>query len=74
MARYTHENLDRVFTYQPVTPEKAIKFAAVADASKALAAAIIDNCPECADKTHALRVLRDARMWANAAIALDGEI
>lgn len=36
------------------------------------AEAILDYCPESADRSHALRQLRDARMWANASIALQG--
>jgi hypothetical protein len=35
--------------------------------------AILENCPASAERTLAIRDLQRARMWANAAIAFEGE-
>ena len=32
---------------------------------------ILENCPPSADRTHAVNHVRQARMWANSAIALE---
>lgn len=34
---------------------------------------ILDNAPQSAERTLAIRKLQEARMWANAAIAFDGK-
>lgn len=68
------ENLERVFTYQTPTPEMIPKFQAVRDALIYASKVILENVPECADRSVALRKLREARMDANAAISLNGEI
>ena len=64
-------DIDELFTYHAPTPEQIPKYQAINDAAKAFALVIFENAPECADRTSALRKLRDARMWANSAIALD---
>jgi hypothetical protein len=61
-------------TYHSPTPDMVPKFAAVQKATIALGQAILDNCPQCADRSTAMRKLREARMDANAAIALNGLI
>lgn len=48
------------------------KFAAINQAAKNFAEVVLSNCPRSADRTAAIRLIRDARMTANAAIALDG--
>ena len=62
------------FAWVPPTPANQEKFDKVTDAAKNLAKVIIENVPDCADRTHALRLLRDVRMWSNAAISLEGLI
>lgn len=74
MGQVTHDNVEKVFTYQKPRDEQVPKFDAIRDAAVAFAKAILDNCPQCADTSAALRLVRDARMTANAAIALDGTI
>lgn len=74
MGRVTKENVEDVFTYQAPDASQVDKFARVRTALVAAAKVILDEVPDCADKTTALRKLREARMDANAAIALKGLI
>jgi hypothetical protein len=48
------------------------KYAAINQAAKNFAEVVLANCPRGADMSAAIRLIRDARMTANAAIALDG--
>lgn len=66
------DDLEKLFTYQPPTPEMGAKFEAVARACEAAARVIVEHVPSSADRTLAIQHLVDARMRANAAIALDG--
>lgn len=68
--RTTLEDLDELFTYHAPTPDQIPRYEAINEAAKLFAKVIFTNAPECADRTSALRKLRDARMWANAAVAL----
>jgi Xaa-Pro aminopeptidase len=70
----TVENVERIFTYQPATPEQKEAYAAIREAGIILARAILHNAPNSADRSTALRCVREARMWANAAVALEGEV
>jgi hypothetical protein len=74
VGQVTAANVEQVFTYQKPREDQIPKFDAVRAAAVAFAKAILDNCPGCADTSAALRMVRDARMTANAAIALDGAI
>jgi hypothetical protein len=65
---------DFILTYQQPRQDQIPKFMAIRVAIEAAYKAVEDNCPPCADRSHTLRLLRDARMWANAAIALDGVV
>lgn len=67
-------NIDNIFTYHPPTPEDQKRYVAIRDAAKVFANAIVENTPECADQTAAIRKLREAVMTANAAIALQGKL
>lgn len=60
--------------YVPPTEQNKVKFEKVTYAAEQFMRAIIEHCPDCADRTHALRLVRDTRMWANAAISLEGMI
>lgn len=69
--KITFENLhDAVYWHQP-TPEKAERYLKIADACFEFMKIILEQAPDCADRTTALRCAREARMWANASIALD---
>lgn len=70
--KLTLANLDDVFSYQN-DPNRIPHYDAVRQAAKELARAILTNAPECADRSAALRDVRNAVMSANAAIALAPE-
>jgi len=67
------DDLEKLFTYQQPTPEMQEHFSAVSKACEAAARVIVEHVPSCADRTLAIQHLVDARMRANAAIALDGQ-
>ena len=66
------EILAELFSYHPPTPNTLPKFAAINQAAKNLAEVILQNCPPSADRSDAIRKIREARMTANAAVALNG--
>jgi hypothetical protein len=70
--KVTSENLEEVFTYHAATEDQQRRYAEIREAGIAFARAILDGAPDCADRSTALRSVREARMWANAAIALEG--
>ena len=61
-----------LFTYHPPTPTANQSYETIRDAAKHLALVIWKNCPYGADRTAAIRKLRETVMTANAAIALNG--
>ena len=67
------ENLDNWFTYHPPTVTDTGNYAAIRDAGKMFAAAILAATPSSADQTAAIRKIREAVMTANAAIACGGK-
>lgn len=54
-------------------PDAELEFRAVAQGCEDFLIVILRNCPPCADRTTALNRVREARMWANSSIALEGE-
>lgn len=60
-----------IFTYHD-DPSKAPKYTAIRIAGRNFAEVILMNVDPCADRTLALRAVREAVIWANAALALDG--
>jgi hypothetical protein len=67
------DDLEKLFTYQPPADGDQVKFEAVAKVCEMAARVIVANVPPSADRTLAIQHLVDARMRANAAIALDGQ-
>jgi len=63
--------LQHVFTYHD-DPAKVPNYTAVRTAGKQFAEVILNNVQSCPDRTAALRAVREAVLWANAALALDG--
>lgn len=61
--------LDNWFSYHAGTPELIEKYNHVRESSKALATYIMENVPRSADRTAALRSLRNTTMAINLAIA-----
>lgn len=70
----TKGNLNEVFSYHAPTAGQPEKYQAIRSAARALAEAILDSTPVCADQQAALRHVREAMMTANAAVALGGEV
>lgn len=66
------EIIANLFTYHPPNPDTAQRYETIRDAAKHLALVIWKNCPYGADRTAAIRKLRETIMTANAAIALNG--
>ena len=74
MAQLTVEQeaeLDHLFKYHAPTPEQLPKYDAINAAARAFARAVLENTPRSADQSAAMRLIREARMTANASIALE---
>lgn len=65
------ERLADIFTFHD-DYSKVPNYTAIRSAAKHLAEVIMQNSPVSADQTTALRCVREAVLWANAAVALDG--
>ena len=70
----TAEKIHHVFTYHSPPADTLAKYVAIREAAKIFALTVYANTPQCADQTTAIRAIREAVMWANASIALDGEV
>lgn len=64
--------LNELFSYHPPTIESLPRFSAINQAAKNFAEVVLSNCPPSADRSDAIRKIREARMTANAAVALNG--
>lgn len=62
--------LDAFFTYHAPGQSDLPKFSAIREAAYAFAEVLLANTPSCADQTTAIRCVREAVAWANAAIAI----
>ena len=67
-------DLDHIFAYHSPSLEKSGKYGKLRDAARAFAQVIVEHTPEGADQSAAIRLVREAVMTANAAIALDGRL
>jgi hypothetical protein len=63
-----------VFSHHPQTPEKIPHYEAIHAGAKQFAEIILAHAPASSDQTAALRLLREAAMMANAAVALEGRL
>ena len=66
-------DIENWFTYHSPTPGQIPQYTEIRDAGKAFAAVVFKHCPDSADRTAAIRKIREAVMTANAAIACGGE-
>lgn len=66
------ERLNEIFSYHAPTPSQIPKYNSINQAAKNFAEIILQNCAPSADRSDAIRKIREARMVANASIALDG--
>lgn len=62
-------DIDNWFTYHSPREDQVVRYSRIREKAKELAHVINECCPESADKTAAMRKLREATMTANAAIA-----
>lgn len=69
--KVTVENLGDVFTYHSPRGDQAGRYLAIRAAAKAFADVVLWSAPDCADRSTAIRSIREAVMWANAAVALE---
>lgn len=72
--RREEESLIAAFTYHAPTPAQVVSLQRINEAAHALAHMILLEVPPCADRSAAIRLVREARMTANAGIVLDGAI
>lgn len=70
--KVTFDNLEDIFSYHD-EEWKIEHYHAIRHFAKALAITILSHSPDCADRTAALRKLREVVMTANAAVALSKE-
>lgn len=64
------EYLDHLFTHHPPNTEQIGKYNRLREAAKAFAVVVATECDPSADRSTAIRKIREAVMTANAAIAL----
>lgn len=69
----TEAEIKDLFTYHAPSPEMTTKFLLVKEAIVKAALAINEHCPPGADRTAAMRKLKEAHMTANASIVLEGK-
>ena len=70
----TKQDLGEIFKYHAPEPFQIPAYNRVRDAARVFAVAILDETPACADQSAAIRLVREAVMTANAAIALKGRV
>jgi len=64
--------IDQLFTYHPANQFTQPKSETIREAAKYFAKVLLNNVPAGADRTAAIRKLREAVMTANAGISLGG--
>lgn len=62
-------DLDNVFTYHPPTGDQIARYADLRSTGRLLATSIDAHCPPSPERSTAIAKVREAVMWANAAIA-----
>lgn len=71
MPQINVDTFDKVFTYHAPVGDQIARYAAIREAGRKLAAALLTMCPESPERTLALRDVQRAVMMANASIALN---
>lgn len=66
--------LDDVFEYHAPDNDQVVTYQKLRGDAKQFAKTILELCPPCADRSAAIRKLREAVMTANAAVALRGRV
>jgi hypothetical protein len=65
--------LQHLFNHHPPSPQAISDMFAIRDAGKTLVRVILDRCPRSADRSAAIRHVREAIMTANASIVFEGK-
>ncbi len=68
---FDDETLDELFTYHAPDEEQRYRYERFRDAAKVFARELVRCVPQSADRTDAVRKLRECVMTGNAAIALE---
>lgn len=63
-------DLDHAYGYKRPTEEQIVKYGVINEAAKSFERVLLEECPPSADRSAAIRQIRDARMTANRSIAL----
>lgn len=69
-----NDKIEQAFTYHSPEPDQIPKYSAIRGKAKEFGQLLDDLLPNCADKSAAIRLLRECVMTANASIALKGLI
>lgn len=69
----TAEQINNWFSYHPPIENQAERYERIRAAGKAFAEVLVAECPESADRTVAIRKIREAVYSANASIACGGK-
>jgi len=69
--RFSDDAIEAMFTYHRPGPEQIDAHNAINEAAKHFAHVINEYCPDCPDKSAAIRLVREARMTASAGIACE---
>lgn len=69
----TTEQIENWFSYHAPSSDDLVAYDKLRNAAKNFAKAINELCPESADKTAAIRKVREAVMTANASVACKGK-
>lgn len=62
-------DLDTLFTYHPPLPDQIGRYETLRMQGRAMAQQVAEHCPPSPERSIALTKIREAVMWANAAIA-----
>jgi hypothetical protein len=73
MSQYDFDP-DYVFAHHAPSTDKLVHYEAIHEAAKAFAVVLLKHTPAGEDQAAALRLLREATMTANSAVALDGRL
>ncbi len=73
-SRWSPEYIRDVVAYHAPGSEGLGRIAAMRTATEMFMRSIVENCPDSADRTAALRHAREAMMTANASIVLGGRV
>ncbi len=68
----TNTEIEHLFSYHPPKANQPTQYEAIREGAKGFARLLNDVCPDSADKSAAIRKLRECVMTANASIALSG--